>query len=207
MLFRSKRTVTERKEKFSLSGNSDTQRRLVCEIINPRLWNGRQDPFLYQAEVTLTREGHVIDQVIQPLGFRFYRIDPNLGFILNGKHLPLRGVCRHQDRSEIGNALHLQHHEEDAALMAEMGVNAVRLAHYPQATCFYDLMDQYGIIVWAEIPFVGPGGYMDKGFVNLNFFFGKLGAYFFYFLFDDEAHNLHRKGMIEIGRASCRERV
>ncbi|MGP1420428.1 MAG: beta-glucuronidase LacZ4 [Tannerella sp.] len=165
-----KRTVTERKEKFSLSGNSDTQRRLVCEIINPRLWNGRQDPFLYQAEVTLTRNGHVIDQVTQPLGLRFYRIDPNLGFILNGKHLPLRGVCRHQDRSEIGNALHLQHHEEDAALMAEMGVNAVRLAHYPQATCFYDLMDRYGIIVWAEIPFVGPGGYMDKGFVNLPAF-------------------------------------
>lgn len=165
-----KRTVTERNEKFSLSGNSDMQRRLVCEIKDPHLWNGRQDPFLYRAEVTLTRNGHVIDQVTQPLGLRFYRIDPNLGFILNGNHLSLRGVCRHQDRSEIGNALHLQHHEEDAALMAEMGVNAVRLAHYPQATCFYDLMDRYGIIVWTEIPFVGPGGYMDKGFVNLPAF-------------------------------------
>ncbi len=165
-----KNTVTERKEKFSLSGNSDTQQRLVCEIINPRLWNGRQDPFLYQAEVTLIRDEHVIDKVTQPLGLRFYRIDPNLGFFLNGKHLPLRGVCRHQDRSEIGNALHLRHHAEDAAMMAEMGVNAVRLAHYPQATCFYDLMDQYGMIVWAEIPFVGPGGYMDKGFVDLPAF-------------------------------------
>lgn len=71
---------------------------------------------------------------------------------MNGKHLPLRGVCRHQDRSEIGNALHPEHHEEDAALMLEMGVNAVRLAHYPQATYFYDLMDKLGIVVWAEIP-------------------------------------------------------
>lgn len=165
-----KKAVTERKEKFSLSENSDTQQRLVCEIINPRLWNGRQDPFLYQAEITLTRDGQVIDKVTQPLGLRFYRIDPNLGFFLNGKHLPLHGVCRHQDRSEIGNALHLRHHEEDAAMMAEMGVNAVRLAHYPQATCFYDLMDQYGMIVWAEIPFIGPGGYMDKGFVDLPAF-------------------------------------
>ena len=73
---------------------------------------------------------------------------------------------RHQDRSEIGNALHPEHHEEDAALMLEMGVNAVRLAHYPQATYFYDLMDKLGIVVWAEIPFIGPGGYEDKGFVD-----------------------------------------
>ena len=74
------------------------QRRLVCEIINPRLWNGRQDPFLYRAEVTLMRNGHVIDQVTQPLGLRFYRIDPNLGFILNGNHLSLRGVMKKMRR-------------------------------------------------------------------------------------------------------------
>ena len=106
----------------------------------------------------------------QPLGLRYYRIDPDKGFFLNGKHLPLHGVCRHQDRSEVGNALRPQHHEEDVALMLEMGVNAVRLAHYPQATYFYDLMDKNGIIVWAEIPFIGPGGYDDKGFVNLPSF-------------------------------------
>lgn len=94
----------------------------------------------------------MVDRVTQPLGLRFYRIDPDKGFFLNGKHLPLQGVCRHQDRSEVGNALRPQHHEEDVALMLEMGVNAVRLAHYPQATYFYDLMDKNGIIVWAEIP-------------------------------------------------------
>ncbi len=125
---------------------------------------------LYQAEVTLFRNGQMVDRVTQPLGLRFYRIDPDKGFFLNGKHLPLQGVCRHQDRSEVGNALRPQHHEEDVALMLEMGVNAVRLAHYPQATYFYDLMDKNGIIVWAEIPFVGPGGYNDKGFVDLPAF-------------------------------------
>ena len=112
----------------------------------------------------------MVDRVTQPLGLRFYRIDPDKGFFLNRKHLPLQGVCRHQDRSEVGNALRPQHHEEDVALMLEMGVNAVRLAHYPQATYFYDLMDKNGIIVWAEIPFVGPGGYNDKGFVDLPAF-------------------------------------
>lgn len=164
------RVVKEGTKKVNLSGNAAMQQEFTFEIDQPHLWNGRQDPFLYQAEVTLSRNGQMVDCVTQPLGLRFYRIDPDKGFFLNGKHLPLQGVCRHQDRSEVGNALRPQHHEEDAALMLEMGVNAVRLAHYPQATYFYDLMDKNGIIVWAEIPFVGPGGYNDKGFVDLPAF-------------------------------------
>ena len=164
------RVVKEGTKNVNLSGNEVMQQELTFEIDQPHLWNGRQDPFLYQAEVTLFRNGQMVDRVTQPLGISFYRIDPDKGFFLNGKHLPLQGVCRHQDRSEVGNALRPQHHEEDVALMLEMGVNAVRLAHYPQATYFYDLMDKNGIIVWAEIPFVGPGGYNDKGFVDLPAF-------------------------------------
>ena len=164
------RVVKEGTKNVNLSGNEVMQQELTFEIDQPHLWNGRQDPFLYQAEVTLFRNGQMVDRVTQPLGLRFYRIDPDKGFFLNRKHLPLQGVCRHQDRSEVGNALRPQHHEEDVALMLEMGVNAVRLAHYPQATYFYDLMDKNGIIVWAEIPFVGPGGYNDKGFVDLPAF-------------------------------------
>lgn len=164
------RVVKEGTKNVNLSGNEVMQQELTFEIDQPHLWNARQDPFLYQAEVTLFRNGQMVDRVTQPLGLRFYRIDPDKGFFLNGKHLPLQGVCRHQDRSEVGNALRPQHHEEDVALMLEMGVNAVRLAHYPQATYFYDLMDKNGIIVWAEIPFVGPGGYNDKGFVDLPAF-------------------------------------
>lgn len=164
------RVVKEGTKNVNLSGNEVMQQELTFEIDQPHLWNGRQDPFLYQAEVTLFRNGQMVDRVTQPLGLRFYRIDPDKGFFLNGKHLPLQGVCRHQDRSEVGNALRPQHHEEDVASMLEMGVNAVRLAHYPQATYFYDLMDKNGIIVWAEIPFVGPGGYNDKGFVDLPAF-------------------------------------
>lgn len=161
-----KKVVKEKRKKMNLPGTSSMRQELVFEMEQPHLWNGRQDPFLYQVEVSLSRNGKPIDCITQPLGLRSYQIDPDKGFFLNGKHLPLHGVCRHQDRSEVGNALQARHHDEDAALMLEMGVNAVRLAHYPQATYFYDLMDKYGIIVWAEIPFVGPGGYNDKGYVD-----------------------------------------
>ena len=135
-------------------------------IRNPHLWNGRQDPFMYRAEVTLWENNQEMDKVEQPLGLRFYHTDADNGFFLNGEHLKLQGVCRHQERAEVGNALRKEHHEEDAAIMVEMGTNAVRLAHYPQATYFYDLMDRYGIVTWAEIPFIGPGGYQDRGYIN-----------------------------------------
>lgn len=135
-------------------------------LLNPRLWNGREDPFMYQTVITLVKDGKEIDKVEQPLGFRYYATDADRGFFLNGKHLPLHGVCRHQEWAEVGNALRPMHHEEDTRLMLEMGVNAIRLAHYPQATYMYDLMDRNGIVTWAEIPFVGPGGYADKGFVD-----------------------------------------
>lgn len=135
-------------------------------LLNPRLWNGREDPFMYQTVITLVKDGKEIDKVEQPLGLRYYATDADRGFFLNGKHLPLHGVCRHQEWAEVENALRPMHHEEDTRLMLEMGVNAIRLAHYPQATYMYDLMDRNGIVTWAEIPFVGPGGYADKGFVD-----------------------------------------
>lgn len=100
-------------------------------VEKPHLWNGRKDPYLYNITVELLAEGKVIDQVRDRIGLRYFRIDPEKGFFLNGEHLQLRGVCRHQDRAEIGNALLAFHHREDMEIMAEMGVNAVRLAHYP----------------------------------------------------------------------------
>lgn len=146
------------------------QERIDFALEHPHLWNGAADPFLYRAEVTLWRDGVQVDRVDQPLGLRYFSVDPERGFFLNGEHLPLHGVCRHQERAEAGNALLPEHHDEDVRLMAEMGVNAVRLAHYPQAEYVYDLMDRHGMVVWAEIPFVGPGGYADKGFVDLPAF-------------------------------------
>lgn len=164
------REVAAQRLTLTLPPDSSVEGSLPVSLRRPHLWDGRRDPFRYRAEVSLWRNGHEVDRVEQPLGLRYYHIDPERGFFLNGRHLPLRGVCRHQDRSEVGNALRREHHDEDAAIMAEMGANAVRLAHYPQTEYFYDLMDRYGFIVWAEIPFVGPGGYSDEGFVNLPAF-------------------------------------
>lgn len=160
------KVVAESSRNVQLAARATGKEVLAFDLKKPHLWNGRQDPFLYQTEVTVSRDGQLLDKVQQPLGLRFYHVDPDKGFFLNGVHLPLHGVCRHQDRSEIGNALRPEHHDEDVAIMLEMGVNAVRLAHYPQAIYLYDLMDQKGIIVWAEIPFIGPGGYGDKGYVD-----------------------------------------
>ena len=158
--------VQQQDIKVTVDANDWATTGMDLTIRNPHLWNGRKDPFMYKAEISLLSEGQIIDRIVQPLGLRYYHIDAEKGFFLNGEHLKLKGVCRHQDRAERGNALYKMHHDEDAAIMVEMGANAVRLAHYPQATYFYDLMDKYGIVTWAEIPQIGPGGYQDQGYIN-----------------------------------------
>ncbi len=164
------KVVCRTEKSVKLEANAEERLVLPFHIDRPHLWNGTQDPFMYQVEVTLREGDKVIDKVIQPLGLRYYKVDADKGFFLNGKHLALQGVCRHQDRPEIGNALRPEHHEEDMRLMQEMGVNAIRLAHYQQSETMYDLADRAGMVVWAEIPFVGPGGYQDKGFVDIPAF-------------------------------------
>lgn len=166
-----KRIVVKKEKEVTVEAQAvNVEQSIDFSIQQPTLWNGTQRPFIYRATVTLLNGGKEIDRIEQPLGLRYYRIDSNEGFFLNGKPLPLHGVCRHQEHSEIANALRPEHHEEDTRLMLEMGVNAVRLAHYPQAAYMYDLMDRHGIVTWAEIPFVGPGGYADKGFVDQQSF-------------------------------------
>lgn len=160
------KTLLSEEQKITFDEKGEAVGELTLEVKQPHLWNGRKDPFLYHTVTELIHEGQIKDRVDERIGIRNFRVDPNEGFFLNGEHLQLKGVCRHQDRPEIGNALLPLHHWEDMALIKEMGANAVRLAHYPQDRYVYDLCDEYGFIVWAEIPFVGPGGYRDKGFVN-----------------------------------------
>ncbi|MCG8474090.1 MAG: hypothetical protein MI784_01200 [Cytophagales bacterium] len=143
---------------------------LPLEILKPHLWNGKKDPYMYRVIAQVVDNGQVIDEVSEPLGLRYFRVDPDKGLFLNGSHLQVRGVCRHQDRPELGNALSKIHHLEDAEIMEEMGANGLRMSHYPHDPYMYDLMDEKGFVVWSEIPFVGPGGYRDKGFVNMESF-------------------------------------
>lgn len=134
------------------------------KIENVHLWHGRKDPYLYAAEVLLMEGEEVIDKVSTHFGCRTFEIDPDRGFILNGESYPLRGVSRHQDRWGIGNALLPEHHKEDMDLICEMGATTIRLAHYQHDQYFYDLCDERGMIVWAEIPYIS--GHMPNGREN-----------------------------------------
>lgn len=120
------------------------------KIENPHLWNGRKDPHLYTLKAVLSSG----DEREVRFGIRSFKIDPEKGFILNGETYPLRGVSRHQDRPEIGNALLPEHHREDLNLIYELGATTIRLAHYQHNQFFYDLCDEMGFVLWAEIPYI-----------------------------------------------------
>ena len=129
------------------------------------LWDGVDDPCLYTATAALLdEEGNALDEVRTDFGCRTVAIDSEKGFILNGRPYPLRGVSRHQDRKGLGNALTRVEHDEDMALIREIGANSVRLAHYQHDQYFYDLCDRYGLVAWAEIPYISS--HMPNGREN-----------------------------------------
>ena len=146
-------TVYDREENALQTVESDeTTASFVIE--NAHLWHGRKDPYLYCLEAELVENGEVIDAVCTRFGCRSFQIDPNRGFILNGEEYPLRGVSRHQDRWGKGNALSRADHEEDMDLICEVGCTTIRLAHYQHDQYFYDLCDERGLVIWAEIPYI-----------------------------------------------------
>ena len=133
-------------------------------IKSAHLWNGKKDPYLYSITANLVEGEEVLDTVSTRFGCRSFEIDPERGFILNGEEYPLRGVSRHQDRWGIGNALLPEHHEEDIELICEMGATTIRLAHYQHDQYFYDLCDEKGLVIWAEIPYIS--NHMKNGREN-----------------------------------------
>ena len=135
--------------------------RCKLSIDKVRLWNGVKDPYLYTAVAELVENGEVLDRVSTRFGVRDFRYHAKTGFYLNGKSYPLRGVSRHQDRKGLGNAITREMHDEDMAIICEMGANTIRLAHYQHDQYFYDLCDEKGMVVWAEIPYISE--HMPKG--------------------------------------------
>ena len=132
----------------------NTYNSATLKIEGVHLWHGRRDPYLYTLKAELIKDGAVCDTVTARFGCRTFKIDPDRGFILNGEEYPLRGVSRHQDRWGIGNALLPEHHREDMDLICEVGATTIRLAHYQHDQFFYDLCDERGMVVWAEIPYI-----------------------------------------------------
>ncbi len=133
-------------------------------IENVHKWHGRKDPYLYSVKVELLDGENALDAVSTRFGCRSFKVDPELGFILNGEEYPLRGTTRHQDRWGIGNALLPEHHKEDLEMICEVGFNTIRLAHYQHDQYFYDLCDELGLVIWAEIPYISQ--HMPNGREN-----------------------------------------
>ena len=143
---------------------------VTLEAVVPKahLWNGLKDPYLYRVCATLSAGGQTADSITASFGFRGYLVDAEKGFFLNGASYPLRGVCRHQDRENMGWAITEREHLSDMAVIREIGANTIRLAHYQQAPYFYDLCDRNGLIVWAEIPFISVYDAREEADENLR---------------------------------------
>jgi beta-galactosidase len=144
--------VAHSEEKITLAPNVTAPYFLRVTVPQPHLWNGRKDPYLYKAVVELRSADAVVDSVEQPLGLRFYSVDPDKGFFLNGQPYHLHGVDKHQDRQDKGWAVSEADLDEDISLIKEMGCTVIRCAHYQHSDYFYSLCDKAGILVWAEIP-------------------------------------------------------
>ncbi|MEZ5743711.1 MAG: glycoside hydrolase family 2 TIM barrel-domain containing protein [Sphingomonadaceae bacterium] len=148
------KVVAASEHSFTLaSGVQDEPARV--SFMNPRLWDGLTDPYLYSVTVRLSDGGTVLDEVTQPLGIRTFRFDADAGFFLNGKRVKLHGVSRHQDYLGKGWALSREDHARDMEFIKELGANTVRHAHYQHADEWSDEADKAGMVVWAELPYVG----------------------------------------------------
>jgi Glycosyl hydrolases family 2, TIM barrel domain/Glycosyl hydrolases family 2, sugar binding domain/Glycosyl hydrolases family 2/Domain of unknown function (DUF4982) len=138
----------------SLQAQTKISEVVDLEVLQPRRWNGVNDPYLYQVSVQLMAEKRVLDSVVQPLGLREFYVDPEKGLILNGEYYDVKGVSRHQDFEGKGWALDREDHKRDFDLIEEMGASGIRLAHYQHDPYVYDLMDEKGFVTWAEIPLI-----------------------------------------------------
>ena len=151
----------------------DKEGQIVAESNNgkvviqmPRLWNGRKDPYLYKVRVELLQDGKVIDCVEEQTGLRSFSLDAEKGFFLNGQHLDLHGVCRHEEGYQTGGLYNEAAMRQDADIISELGCTGVRFVHYPHSKFDVQQYDERGIVVWQELNLAGPGGYNSPGYVK-----------------------------------------
>jgi beta-galactosidase len=148
------REVASAGNKGKMNGGDAVEGRQRMVVEHPHLWSGREDPYLYTLRVDIMADGVLVDSVSQSVGLRSFRVDPDRGFFLNGKHLDLHGVNRHQDRIDKGWAISMADEAEDFGIVRDLGCTALRVSHYQQSDTWYGRCDRSGLVVWAEVPFV-----------------------------------------------------
>ncbi len=141
-------------QELMLAAGTTGDVRTALDLTRPHLWNGVPDPYMYKLRTQVLFGDTLLDQVETNVGIRTIRIDPEHGFFLNGKKLVLHGVNRHQEVADKGWAASEADVEKDYELIAELGANTVRFAHYQHDQFEYELADRLGLIVWSELPFV-----------------------------------------------------
>lgn len=146
--------IQEKEELSSVAPHALVDVSQKFTMLNPRLWNGKEDPYLYRVETSVFENKKETDRVVQPLGLRYYSIDPDKGFFLNGKPYPLRGCSMHEERKNKGNAVTDRDRKEDVDMLVDMGCNYIRLSHYQHGDFTYNYLDSLGIICWTEIPLI-----------------------------------------------------
>ena len=168
-----KTTIADASNKIVASNETGISGDIVrqpIQVERPVLWEGKKNPYLYTVTVELYDGNQLVDRMVQRTGFRYFSVDHEKGFFLNGNYLNLYGFCRHEDAVGRASALLPEDYKMDMELIKESGATAMRLAHYPHAEPMYDLSDENGIILWTEIPMCGPGGQAFTGLVDTEGF-------------------------------------
>ena len=161
-----KDTVVYQASRFRIPSQGKGVLTIPIVMERPTLWNGTENPYMYNVQVKLSEDTLTLDSLAVPLGLRYFSVDPISGFSLNGQPYPLHGAVYYEDRATVGPALTSYQVQEDVDLMTEMGVNAVRAADYPHSPDFYTDCDRRGLVVWTDLPFVGPAYLTDRGYIN-----------------------------------------
>lgn len=151
---RSGNVVARSEKQATLGGGQNSTVTQTLDIAAPHLWNGLADPYLYRVEVTLAENGRETDRAVEPLGLRYYHVDKERGFFLNGRSYPLRGMAIHEELNNKGRAMTDADRLRDLEIMRHSGLNYLRLSHYQHGDYTYNYCDSVGIIVWTEIPVI-----------------------------------------------------
>ena len=141
--------VTVRKNKLSVAAGENSTLSTALSVSKPYLWSIDR-PYLYTLKTTLLKNGEEIDSSVTKTGFRSYTFDPNRGFALNGEWMKVKGVCLHHDAGVLGAAVLKDVWRQRLSRLKEIGCNAIRTSHNPQAPDFYDLCDEMGFLVMDE---------------------------------------------------------